>query len=133
MRAARPATRSTHSLFELLAGPDDTAFAGLLLLRILNPADELVAGQGRYVEPGIEGDIAPGNVIYAKAGGIESAELARTFNCGVGMVAVVSPDKVDEATKLLTSHGETVMRIGIAVTRGSEPRVKMLNLDRWID
>jgi phosphoribosylformylglycinamidine cyclo-ligase len=69
----------------------------------------------------------------AKIGGIESQELARTFNCGVGMVAVVAPEKVEEATKLLTIHGETVMRIGIVVNRSAEPRVKMLNLDRWLD
>jgi len=94
----------------------------------------------RVLPEGVGADIDAGAIALppmmkwvAKAGGIESAELARTFNCGVGMVAVVSPDKVDEATKLLTSHGETVMRIGIAVTRGSEPRVKMLNLDRWMD
>jgi len=69
----------------------------------------------------------------AKIGGIEAAELARTFNCGVGMVVVVSPEKAEEATKLLTSHGETVMRVGIAVSRTAEPRVKMLNLGSWLD
>ncbi len=94
----------------------------------------------RVLPDGVGADIDAGAISLppmmkwiAKQGGIESAELARTFNCGVGMVVVVSPEKAEEATKLLTSHGETVMRIGIVVSRDAEPRVKMLNLDRWLD
>ncbi len=94
----------------------------------------------RVLPEGLGADIDAGAIALppmmkwiAKIGGIESQELARTFNCGVGMVAVVAPEKVDEATKLLTNHGETVMRIGIVVSRSAEPRVKMLNLDRWLD
>lgn len=94
----------------------------------------------RVLPDGVGADIDAGAIALppimkwiAQKGGIESAELARTFNCGVGMVAVVAPEKVEEATKLLTSHGETVMRVGIVVSRAAEPRVKMLNLDRWLD
>ena len=45
-------------------------------------------------------------------GHIEPAEMARTFNCGIGMVLAVTPDKVDAVTQRLTDAGETVMRIG---------------------
>ncbi|MFC7537063.1 phosphoribosylformylglycinamidine cyclo-ligase [Sphingomonas sp. GCM10030256] len=45
-------------------------------------------------------------------GGIEPEELARTFNCGVGMVAVVCEKEVDEVTANLQGAGERVMRIG---------------------
>ena len=68
----------------------------------------------------------------AKAGGVAAPELARTFNCGVGMVAVVAPDQAAVAAATLTQHGETVLTIGQIVARAAEPRVKMLNMDRWI-
>ncbi len=45
-------------------------------------------------------------------GNIEPEEMARTFNCGVGMVAVVSADKADAVTQALEAAGETVHRIG---------------------
>jgi phosphoribosylformylglycinamidine cyclo-ligase len=46
------------------------------------------------------------------AGGVAPAELLRTFNCGVGMVAVVAQDAADTAIDILASHGETAWRIG---------------------
>ena len=45
-------------------------------------------------------------------GGVAPAELLRTFNCGVGMVAVVAEDALDAAIDILASHGETAWRIG---------------------
>ena len=48
----------------------------------------------------------------AKEGGIAPHELARTFNCGIGMVAVVRPDQVQSAIAILTEHGESVRVIG---------------------
>jgi len=53
-------------------------------------------------------------------GGIEPGELARTFNCGIGMAVVVAEDSVDAVTSELQSTGETVFRIGgiKAGTRG---------------
>ncbi len=45
-------------------------------------------------------------------GHIEPAEMARTFNCGLGMVLAVSPDAADGVSGDLTAAGETVFRIG---------------------
>ena len=45
-------------------------------------------------------------------GNIEPGEMARTFNCGIGMVLAVLPEHVDEVTKRLTEAGEQVFRIG---------------------
>ena len=45
-------------------------------------------------------------------GNIESSEMRRTFNCGVGMVAVVGSDEADRAVALLEEHGESAWRIG---------------------
>jgi phosphoribosylformylglycinamidine cyclo-ligase len=45
-------------------------------------------------------------------GNIEPEEMARTFNCGVGMVAVVAAGDADIVAAELTAAGETVHRIG---------------------
>ncbi|GAA4043100.1 phosphoribosylformylglycinamidine cyclo-ligase [Sphingomonas rosea] len=45
-------------------------------------------------------------------GGIEPEELARTFNCGIGMVAVVKETEAEGVTAALEAAGETVHRIG---------------------
>jgi phosphoribosylformylglycinamidine cyclo-ligase len=39
-------------------------------------------------------------------------DLARTFNCGIGMVVIVAPDKADEVQRILAQAGESVYRIG---------------------
>jgi hypothetical protein len=52
--APRPAAGPALAILQLLLGPANAAFSGRLLLGILDPADELVARQGRDVLPGIE-------------------------------------------------------------------------------
>jgi phosphoribosylformylglycinamidine cyclo-ligase len=50
---------------------------------------------------------------FLQAGGaIEPAELAKTFNCGIGMAAIVREAEVAEVTDRLQGAGETVHRIG---------------------
>lgn len=53
-------------------------------------------------------------------GNIEPEEMARTFNCGVGMVAVVAADQADSVVAALEQAGENVHRIGeiVAGERG---------------
>jgi phosphoribosylformylglycinamidine cyclo-ligase len=45
-------------------------------------------------------------------GGIEPEEMARTFNCGIGMAVVVAADEAEAVAAALTDAGETVHRIG---------------------
>ncbi len=45
-------------------------------------------------------------------GNIEPEEMARTFNCGVGMVIAVAEADVADVTASLAAAGETVHRIG---------------------
>lgn len=45
-------------------------------------------------------------------GAIEPAEMARTFNCGIGMVAAVSPDNADSFISLMRAQGEAPVVIG---------------------
>ena len=53
------------------------------------------------------------------AGGFAAEELARTFNCGIGMVAIVAPGDAAPAEEIFTASGETVHRIGAVVARGA--------------
>jgi phosphoribosylformylglycinamidine cyclo-ligase len=48
----------------------------------------------------------------AATGGVAEAEMLRTFNCGIGMVAVVAPDETDAVTHVLQQNGETVVTLG---------------------
>ena len=43
---------------------------------------------------------------------VDNAEMYRTFNCGIGMIAVVPPDHADEAIRLLKDRGETATLLG---------------------
>jgi phosphoribosylformylglycinamidine cyclo-ligase len=48
---------------------------------------------------------------------LPAAELARTFNCGIGMIAVTAPEQAATVTAALERHGEGVSVIGRIVKR----------------
>jgi len=48
-------------------------------------------------------------------GNIEPEEMARTFNCGIGMAVLVAAADADAVTATLEAAGETVFRIGEVV------------------
>lgn len=55
-------------------------------------------------------------------GNITPLEMAKTFNCGIGMAVIVPADKVAEATKIFEDHGETVYHIGtVRAKKAQEP------------
>ncbi|KQR83921.1 phosphoribosylformylglycinamidine cyclo-ligase [Sphingomonas sp. Leaf343] len=55
----------------------------------------------------------PRLMAYLQAqGAIEPEEMARTFNCGIGMAVVVAADEADAVAAALTGAGETVATIG---------------------
>ncbi len=45
-------------------------------------------------------------------GNVEEDEMVRTFNCGVGMVVVVSPDDAERTIEILTEQGESAWQLG---------------------
>ncbi len=59
----------------------------------------------------------------AEQGGIAELELLRTFNCGIGMIAIVKPDAVDAVSEILTASGETVAQLGEVIPAAGEHRV----------
>ncbi len=60
----------------------------------------------------------------AKAGGIAEPEMLRTFNCGIGMIAVVEPRKADAVAAVLKREGERVVRLGeLVASMKGVPRV----------
>jgi phosphoribosylformylglycinamidine cyclo-ligase len=48
----------------------------------------------------------------AETSGMEEAELLKTFNCGIGMIAVVAADRAEALTAALEAEGERVCVLG---------------------
>ncbi|WP_432722434.1 phosphoribosylformylglycinamidine cyclo-ligase [Jeongeupia wiesaeckerbachi] len=55
-----------------------------------------------------------------KEGNVEAQEMYKTFNCGVGMVVIVSADDAAAAKALLEAEGETVYTLGVIRPRNGE-------------
>lgn len=51
----------------------------------------------------------------ATTANMAEAELLKTFNCGIGMMLVVAPDRAGEIAALLREAGETVVALGHVV------------------
>ncbi|MEL6702217.1 MAG: AIR synthase-related protein, partial [Pseudomonadota bacterium] len=51
----------------------------------------------------------------AGQGGLAEAELLKTFNAGIGMVAAVAPDAVDAATAAFADDGHAAVEMGRVV------------------
>jgi phosphoribosylformylglycinamidine cyclo-ligase len=58
--------------------------------------------------------------LLQRTGGVAEDEMLRTFNSGIGMVAIVAPGDADAARTALEATGERVRVIG-EVTRGEGP------------
>ena len=76
-------------------------------------------------------DLPPVFRWLAETANIARNEMARTFNCGIGMIAVVAPGSVATARAAMEAAGERVVEIGRIVKRpaGNEGTV-MLNMER---
>lgn len=62
-----------------------------------------------------------------QAGNVEIQEMYRTFNCGIGMVLVVSAEDADAIQKFLQQQGETVYQIGRIHSRQGDEHQTQIN------
>ncbi|WP_407181190.1 phosphoribosylformylglycinamidine cyclo-ligase [Bradyrhizobium sp. STM 3562] len=59
----------------------------------------------------------------AEQGGVAELELLRTFNCGIGMIAIVKADAVEAVSDVFTASGESVTLLGEVIPAAGEHRV----------
>ena len=59
----------------------------------------------------------------AEQGNVAELELLRTFNCGIGMIAVVEADAVEAVSGILAEAGERVTVLGEVIPAQGEHRV----------
>lgn len=92
------------------------------LARVL-PADcQALIDAGRW-------SMAPVFSWLAETGGVVADEMARVFNCGIGMTLVVALADADAIRDLLTENGEQVFTIGTIQERpADDPPVRLENL-----
>ena len=70
----------------------------------------------------------------SKTGVISPSEMARTFNCGIGMVIITSPNQVQDLQNILHKNGELVFQIGKVVELSRGDSVVIHNHeDTWKD
>ncbi|MBP6818245.1 MAG: phosphoribosylformylglycinamidine cyclo-ligase [Ferrovibrio sp.] len=65
------------------------------------------------------------------AGKISDTEMARAFNCGIGLVVAVAADQAEAVAKALTAAGESVAQIGRIEALSdakAEPYTEMTNM-----
>ncbi len=55
-----------------------------------------------------------------ETGSITPEEMSRTFNCGIGMIAAVRPERVDDALAFLAARGEQAWHIGEVASTGPD-------------
>ncbi|MDE0046532.1 MAG: AIR synthase-related protein [bacterium] len=63
---------------------------------------------------------------------VETGEMLRTFNCGIGMVLVVAGEHSEHVERTLESHGETVSVVGALESADGKPRVLLEVPDNWL-
>ena len=94
----------------------------------------LIENIGRIVPAGLAAEIDARlwplpNVFrwLADAGSLAARDLAETFNCGIGLVAVVAERDAETCRLALEAHGERVHEIGAIVQRTPElPAVQIV-------
>jgi len=82
---------------------------------IENPPRAIAEG----LEPRFDWDAWPLPAVFGwlqSVGGVSDHELRRTFNCGIGLVLIVKPDKAAEALAMLLDAGETAFVCGQLAT-----------------
>ncbi|HXW70327.1 MAG TPA: phosphoribosylformylglycinamidine cyclo-ligase [Methylocella sp.] len=80
------------------------------------------------LEAAIEASKLPLQPVFrwlASTGGIGEIEMLRTFNCGIGMVAVVDKTQAGAVKRALGEGGEEAIELGAIVPAGGGPRLNL--------
>jgi phosphoribosylformylglycinamidine cyclo-ligase len=116
-----------RSLYEQLLRPTRIYVKSLLALIKALPVHGLahITGGGltdnipRVLREGLQARLQPTRwpqpAIFewlARTGNIKPSEMYRTFNCGIGMIAILPAERAEQAVQLLQQHGEQAMVIG---------------------
>ena len=88
-----------------------------------------VENMPRILPPGVKVDVdaslwklPPVFEWLRTAGNITPIEMAKTFNCGIGMAVIVPADKAEQAKKIFEKNGEVAYYIGTVSSKaGDEP------------
>ena len=78
---------------------------------IENPPRAVAEG----LEPRFDWDAWPLPAVFGwlqSVGGVSDHELRRTFNCGIGLILIVKPDRATDALAMLLDAGETAFVCG---------------------
>ena len=120
VRSLLPVIRdgSIHALAHITGG-------GLLenVPRVLPAGMHAVIDADSWEQPGIMR-------FLQEQGAIEAAEMARTFNCGIGMVLVVPGDDADAVCERLVAAGEAPTMIG-RIEEGAKGCTVRGSAGRW--
>jgi len=79
-----------------------------------NPPRVLPQGLAAQIDLGAW-DLPPVFRWLAQTANMSTPELLKTFNCGIGMIAVVAADRAEALAELLRAQGETVHTLGAIV------------------
>ena len=126
--ATAATTLEGRSLFDRLLTPTRIYVKPLLALLKAMPVHGLahITGGGltdnipRALPAGLEAVLErqrwPEDPLFAwlqRTARIDAAQMYRTFNCGIGMVVIVSAERAAAAVELLNAHGERAQLIGM--------------------
>lgn len=78
-------------------------------------------------------NILPVFAWLAAAGGVNEYEMLRTFNCGVGLILVVSPNNVKEVMSLIVGEKATIIGEVEKLPAGDDQRVVVENFAKAMD
>ena len=59
----------------------------------------------------------------ARQAGIAEREMLRTFNCGIGLMAVVAPESAGHVIDAFQENGEKALRVGHVIAGEGEAKV----------
>ena len=61
---------------------------------------------------------------FAREAGVEEAEMLRTFNCGIGLVAIAPENRAGDVIAAFEKHAQKARKIGLLSKGNDGPRVR---------